>query len=83
MNELIEKYIYSMGRRLCKGGIDVYIDGVIYDRCADLSEVINKLYEIDNLHNLCDIRTSVKYTDVDIITVKGIQENMTKWYTTR
>lgn len=72
-----------MGRRLCKGGIDVYIDGVIYDRCADLSEVINKLYEIDNLHNLCDIRTSVKYTDVDIITVKGIQENMTKWYTTR
>lgn len=83
MSELIENYIYTMNRRHCKGGIDVYIDGAIYDRCADLSEVISKLYEIANKHNLCDIRTSVKYTDVDIITVKGIKENMTKWYSTR
>lgn len=78
MNELIKNYIYSMGRRLCKGGIDIYIDGVMYDRCADLSEVIDKLYEIDKIHELCDIRTSVVYNDVDIITLKAMKENITK-----
>lgn len=47
MNKLIESYIYEIGRKCCQGGIDIYIDGVIYDRCADLSEVINLLKDKD------------------------------------
>lgn len=83
MNKLIENLIYEMGRKQCKGGIDIYIDGVIYDRCADLSEVIKLLKAKDEMNDLVDIRLSVKYTDVDIITATGIKENMAKWYSTR
>lgn len=80
MNDLIKNYTYTMNRRHCKGGIDIYIDGVLQDRCADLSDVVSKLYEIANNHNLCDIRTSVGYNDVDIIILKGMKENITKWH---
>ena len=83
MYRLIENYKREMERRQRTGGIDIYIDGIIYDRCADLSSVLKLLKQKENLNDLIDIRLSVNYEDVDIITVKGINENMTKWYATR
>lgn len=43
MHRLIENYKREMERRKRTGGIDIYIDGVIYDRCADLSSVLKLL----------------------------------------
>lgn len=43
MYRLIENYKREMERRQRTGGIDIYIDGIIYDRCADLSSVLKLL----------------------------------------
>lgn len=68
-----------MRRKNCKGCIDVYVDGVIYDRAANVDSVISILNEKDMLNELVDIRISINYSDIDIITSKGLKENMIKW----
>lgn len=83
MYRLIENYKREMERRQRTVGIDVYIDGVIYDRCANLYSVLKILKKKETLNDLLDIRLSVTYEDVDIITAKGLKENMTMWYATR
>lgn len=83
MYRLIENYKREMERTQRTHDIDIYIDGVIYDRHADLYSVLKLLKKKENLNDLLDIRVSVLYTDVDIITAKVLKENITKWYITR
>lgn len=73
MYRLIENYKREMERTQRTHGIDIYIDGVIYDRWADLYSVLKILKKMENLNELVDIRASVLYTDVDIITTKGLK----------
>lgn len=53
-----------MRRKNCKGCIDVYVDGVIYDRAANVDSVISILNEKDMLNELVDIRISINYSDI-------------------
>lgn len=76
MNTIILNIIREMDNRHCRGGIGIYIDGKIYDRCADLSEVIFILNELDSKRDLRDARISVIFNDIDVVTTKGLKENL-------
>lgn len=74
MNNLIEKTINELRKRPMSY-IDIYMDGVIYSRMCELSDLLGILKLKDRESNLQDVKISVKYNEVDIITSHQIEQS--------
>lgn len=79
MNDLIETTMNELSKRTVISGsypfFDIYIDGAIYSRMAELSE-LHELLKIKNREGvLQDVKISVKYNEVDIITSHQIEQS--------
>lgn len=73
MNNLIEKTLNELRKRPMSY-IDIYVDGVLYRRMCELSELLSILKLKDRESNLQDVKISVKYSEVDIITSHQIEQ---------
>ena len=78
MNDLIDKTMNMLSRRIDISRVDIYIDGRIYTRGAELTELFEILKMKNREGNLLDVKMSVKYNEIDIITKCQI-EHPTKY----
>ena len=78
MNDLIDKTMNMLSRRMDISRVDIYIDGRIYTRGAELTELFEILKMKNREGNLLDVKVSVKYSEIDIITKHQI-EHPTKY----
>lgn len=78
MNDLIDKTMNMLSRRMDISRVDIYIDGRIYTRGAELTELFEILKMKNREGNLLDVKVSVKYSEIDIITKYQI-EHPTKY----
>lgn len=78
MNDLIEKTMNELAKRMTIAGsypfVDIYIDGVIYTRMAELTELFELLKIKHRERVLQDVKLSVINNEVDIITVHQIEQ---------
>lgn len=73
MNDLIDKTMNMLSRRMDISYVDIYIDGKIYTRMAEPTELFELLKMLNREANLQDVKLSVKYSEVDIITKRQIE----------
>lgn len=75
MNDLIDKTMNMLSRRMDISRVDIYIDGRIYTRGAEVSELFEILKMKNREGNLLDVKMSVKYSEIDIITKNQIEQS--------
>lgn len=79
MNDLIEKTMNELTKRMTIAGsypfFDIYIDGAIYSRMVELTELFELLKIKNKEGTLQDVKISVKYNEVDIITIRQIEQS--------
>lgn len=63
-----------LSRRMDISYVDISIDGAIYTRMAELSYLFDLLKTINREGNLQDVKVSVKYNEIDIITKHQIEQ---------
>lgn len=68
MNDLIERTMNMLSRRMDISYVDISIDGAIYARMAELADLFELLKMMNREGNLQDVKVSVKYNEIDIIT---------------
>ena len=78
MIDLVEKTLNVLSRRMDITFVDIYIDGAIYTRGAEVSELFTLLKAKNREGNLLDVKISVAYSEIDIITKHNI-EQLTKY----
>lgn len=74
MNDLIDKTMNLLSRRMNISYVDISIDGAIYTRMAELPGLFDVLKMLNREGNLQDVKVSVKYNEVDIITKHQIEQ---------
>lgn len=74
MNDLIDKTMNMLSRRMDISYVDIYIDGKIYTRMAEQTDLFELLKMLNREANLQDVKLSVKYSEVDIITKHQIEQ---------
>lgn len=74
MNDLIDKTMNMLSRRMDITYVDIYIDGKIYTRMAEQTDLFELLKMLNREGNLQDVKLSVKYSEVDIITKHQIEQ---------
>lgn len=75
MNDLIDKTMNMLSRRMDISRVDIYIDGRIYTRGAELTELFELLKMKNREGNLLDVKLSVKYNEIDLITKHQIEQS--------
>lgn len=63
-----------LSRRMDISHIDIYLDGTIYTRRAELTDLFELLKLKNREGNLQDVKVSVKYVEIDIITKRQIKQ---------
>lgn len=74
MIDLIEKTMNMLSRRMEIYKVDIYIDGTIYQRAAEVSDLFTILKAKNREGNLQDVKISVAYSEIDIITKHQIEQ---------
>ena len=74
MIDLIEKTMNMLSRRMDIYKVDIYIDGAIYQRAAEVSDLFTILKAKNREGNLQDVKISVAYSEIDIITKHQIEQ---------
>ena len=64
-----------LSRRMDITFVDIYIDGTIYTRGAEVSELFTLLKTKNREGNLQDVKISVAYSEIDIITKRQIEQS--------
>jgi hypothetical protein len=75
MIDLIEKTVNMLSRRMDIYKVDIYIDGAIYQRAAEVSELFTILKAKNREGNLQDVKISVAYSEIDIITKHQLEQS--------
>lgn len=74
MKDLIELTRNELFKRPVTQSIDIYINGYLHTRCADVSELFELLKIKKRAGVLEDVKLSVKYNEVDVITTHQIEQ---------
>lgn len=74
MKDLIELTRNELFKRPVTQSIDIYINGYLHARCADVSELFELLKIKKRAGVLEDVKLSVKYNEVDVITTHQIEQ---------
>lgn len=74
MRKIIDKTMDELAKRMLMGGLDIYIDGTIYASRAKETDLFELLKIKNREGNLQDVRLSVEYNEVDIITAHKLEE---------